>query len=80
MPAKNISQAAKTAAEVDAALPRGAYVKRGDIIRALGLTREEVRGLIETGVFVAQYPVEGGRMRFWRSQVMAYAHRMELQP
>lgn len=66
-----------TAAEVEASLPRTYFVKRGDIQRAFGLTREETAALIDDGTFRAEYPVKNGRARFVRAKIVAIARRWE---
>jgi hypothetical protein len=88
MPAKQ-PNGGRTAAEVDALLPRTMLVMRGHIKAAFGLSDEDLRAMIP-GVF---RPAElnlppnkrnkkakrrlGPRQRFLRSQVLAVARRWE---
>lgn len=69
-------QTGVTAADVDAKLRKGVFVKRGDIVAAFGLTRSDMEALVPE-VF---RPVASGRFkraRFLRSQVMDIARTWE---
>lgn len=78
MPAKTTTDTTGvTAAGVDASLPRTFFVMRGHVRDAFGLTKEEMRTLVDDKTFVAKYPVKNGRARFVRSQVLAVARRWE---
>jgi hypothetical protein len=87
MPAKSTTGGV-TVAEIDALLPRGLHVRRGDIKHAFGFNSDRVAILIADGTFVAKYPFgktrpgPGGRpvanrAHFLRSQVLAVAKRWE---
>jgi hypothetical protein len=60
MPTKSTTGAVCVAA-IETALPRGFFVTRGDVQRAFGFTKDEIRVLVESGIFVAEYPA--GRTR-----------------
>lgn len=67
-----------TMAEVDANLPRKFFVMRGDIQLAFGLSKEEVRTLVNDGVFCAEYPFgKKKKARFVRTAVIAVARKWE---
>lgn len=73
-----------TAADVDQKLPRGYFVKRGDITKAFGLSRAEMDALVPEVFTPAPIPPKPGRParkqmkhRFVRSQVMKVAHQWE---
>lgn len=69
-----------TAAEVDAALPRGFFVKRGDIMAAFGLGRRDIEALVPEVFKPAPIPPVAGkrpRDRFIRSQVLEVARSWE---
>lgn len=90
MPAKK-STGGVTASDVEKTLPKTFFVKRGDIVKAFGFTREEVSVLIADGVFAAKYPFGksrtvrrrgkdvdvAARARFSRAQVLEVARRWE---
>jgi len=89
MPAR-ATKAATTAAEIDGALPRTFYVKRGDIARAFGFTDEEMTALVPAvfaPVYLAPNPRPKKRekttnarktyARFVRSAVLGVARRWE---
>lgn len=88
MPAKR-SNSARTAAEIDAVLPKTFFVMRGHVQAAFGLTSEEMTCLVASGTFRAEYPFGrtrpgrrpgktiAARARFVRSQVMQLARKME---
>ena len=65
-----------TAAEVDQKIRRGYFVKRGDIMKAFGLTRDDMDALVP-GVFVPADNPKFKRNRFVRSQVMEVARQWE---
>lgn len=65
-----------TAAEVDQKLPRGYFVKRGIIMEAFGLTRDDFEALVPDIFKPADNP-KFKRARFVRSQVMAVARQWE---
>ena len=64
------------AADIDAALPRSYFVKRGDIISAFGLTRNDMEALVPSA-FVPSPNPGFKRARFVRSQVMEIARKWE---
>lgn len=74
-----------TAAEVDQKLPRGYFVKRGDIVKAFGLSRAEMDALVPEVFKPAPIPktnaprarYQTNRARFVRSQIMAIARQWE---
>ena len=76
MPTENNTTAGRTASEIEQKLTRGYFVKRGDIMKAFGLSKSDMPALIPS-VFV---PVPNPRFkhkRFVRSQVMEVARRWE---
>lgn len=69
-------QTGVTAADVDAKLRKGIFVKRGDIVAAFGLTRSDMEALVPDTF----RPVESARFkraRFLRAQVIEVAHAWE---
>lgn len=88
MPANNTT-AGRSASEIDQELPRTFFVRRGHIVKAFGLTQEEMTTLVAAGVFVAEYLPTNKRVRegreaakksravFVRSQVLAKAASWE---
>lgn len=66
-----------TAEEVEAKLPLRYFVMRGHVRDALGLSEEEMTVMVENKIFRAEYPVKGGRARFVRSKIVAYARKLE---
>lgn len=87
MPTKNSTTAGASLATIEAALPRGFFVTRGDIARAFAFTKTEMAALVKSGVFVAEYPAGASRAhrgrtvcaraRFVRSAVLAVARKWE---
>lgn len=89
MPMEN-PQGGRTAAEVDALLPRSMLVMRGHIRSAFGLSEEDMRAMLSAGIF-RPAPLNlppnkrnkkakrrtGPRARYLRSEVMAVARRWE---
>lgn len=76
MPAKR-DTGGVNAADVDAKLPRTFFVRRGHVRAAFGLSEEDMTSMVQSGVFVAEYPVKKGRACFVRSKVVAVARRWE---
>lgn len=80
MPAKK-SNGPTTVAEIDAALPRCFFVRRGDVRAAFGLSNEEMSVLtadIFSVIYLAPNKARGrqrSRALFVRSQVLAVARR-----
>lgn len=69
MSAKN-STGGVSAADVEAKLPRTFFVMRGHVASAFGLTREEMKVLVNDGTFTKSYPLgKNTRARFVRTQV-----------
>lgn len=74
-----------SAAEIDQRLRRGYFVKRGDIMAAFGLTRDDMDALVPEVFHPAPLPatktaggkVKRPRHRFVRSQVMEIARQWE---
>ena len=87
MPAKSTTTAGVSLAAIEAALPRGFFVTRGAIARAFAFTKDEMTALIESGVFVAEYPAGKTRerhgrkvcrrARFVRTAVLTVARKWE---
>lgn len=78
------TQTGGSAADIDARLPRRFFVKRGDVQAAFGLTKQQMRDLVDAGVFVAKYPAPlrpgaNGKAKalFARTEVLAVAHKWE---
>lgn len=69
----------RSAAEIEAALPGKFYVKRGDIMRAFGLTRGDMEALVPD-TFRPDPNPRFHRNRFHRSQVMEVARAWERKP
>jgi len=65
-----------TAEDVDQKLARGVFVKRGDIMKAFGLTRSDMDALVPE-TFRPADCAKFKRHRFVRSQVMAIARQWE---
>lgn len=79
MPAKRTSGGI-SAAEVEAKLPRTFFVMRGHVADAFGLTRHEIRTLVEDGIFRAEYPFgKRRRARFVRTQILQVARKWETE-
>lgn len=77
----NAKIGARDLAELEDKLPSGLFVMRGDIVAALGLTREEFELLVANGTFVAKYPFgKKTRARFLRSAVVAVARTWSSTP
>jgi len=88
MPANNTS-ACRSVSEIDRELPNTFFVRRGHIVRAFGLTQEQMTTLVAAGVFTAQYlptnktarrgrqAVRKSRAVFVRSQVLKVAFNWE---
>jgi hypothetical protein len=78
------TQPGGSAADIDARLPRRFFVKRGDVQAAFGLTKQQMRDLVNAGVFVAKYPAPArpaakgaAKALFVRSEVLAVARKWE---
>ncbi len=77
-----------TAADVDSKLRAGYFVKRGDIMKAFGLSKSDMDALVPEIFKPAPFPktktaaarYKTNRARFVRSQVMAVAKSWERSP
>lgn len=77
MPAKT-TNGGSSAAAVDQKLPQAIFVMRGHVREAFGLTKEEMRTLVDNGTFRAEYPFgQNHKARFLRTQVLAVARKWE---
>lgn len=84
MPAKSLAPTAGiTVADVDAKLPKGFFVRRGQVRDAFNLTEEDMGALVPA-IFKPEYlptnkrkKVKKSRAVFVRSQVMAIARKWE---
>jgi hypothetical protein len=65
-----------TAADIDANLPRGLFVKRGAIMAAFGLSRTDMEALVPD-TFIPSPVAKFKRHRFVRSQVLEVARQWE---
>ena len=86
---KHTASTSVTVAEVEKRLRKGVFVKRGDIVAALGLTRNDAEAII--GIVIKPVPLPALlkrtskhtgkpvelRDRFLRSDVIAYARTLE---
>jgi hypothetical protein len=70
-----------TAAEIEARLPKTYFVRRGDIVSAFGLSREDFAALVPSVFKPAPLPApKAGKKqydRFVRAQVLEAARAME---
>jgi hypothetical protein len=82
MPAKNTTGEI-TAAGVEASLPKGFFVRRGDIVKAFNLSDEEMTACVPDPFKPTYLPpnkrrkVKRSRAVFVRAQVVAVARRWE---
>ena len=63
-------------AEIEQKLRKGYFVKRGDVMKAFGLSRTDMEALVPA-VFIPAPGAVFKRARFVRSQVMAVARSWE---